>query len=261
MTGAGFAGKAALVTGAGSGIGEAVARALAGAGAAVAVVDSDERAAGRVVAHLEQDGARVVPVITDVRDFGAVADAVRRCVDELGGIDVLVNSAAVVRYADVTELTEDDWDRQIDTNVKGVYNVCHHAIPAMRRRGGGAIVNLSSAQALASQALVVAYAASKAAILSMTRTMAIDHAKDRIRVNCVLPGSVRTAMLHLAAELFSPGDADRAIDTWGEAHPIGRVIEPVEVARVVLFLAGDDASAVTGAAWQVDGGLTARLAV
>jgi NAD(P)-dependent dehydrogenase (short-subunit alcohol dehydrogenase family) len=256
-----FSERVALVTGGAAGIGRATAELLATEGAAVAVADRDEAGARAVAEALGADGGRAIGVALDVRDAASARAAVERCVAELGGLDVLVNNAGVARYGAVDDLAEEEWDLQLDTNLKGVFQLSRFAIPRMRERGGGAIVNLSSAQALASQPLVAAYAASKAGVVALTKTMAIDHGTDRIRVNCVLPGSVRTSMLAEGADLFAPDDPAAEIEAWGREHPIGRVIEPAEVARVIAFLASDDAAAITGAPILVDGGLTSRLAI
>jgi NAD(P)-dependent dehydrogenase (short-subunit alcohol dehydrogenase family) len=256
-----FEGRVALVTGAGAGIGAATARRLAAEGAAVVTADLDRTSAGATAAAIAADGGRAVAIAVDVRRAEAARAAVALAVDEFGGLDVLVNNAGIVVYGELPDLDEADWDAQIDTNLKGPYLLSRHAIPAMRSRGGGAIVNLSSAQALASQPLVAAYSASKAGVVALTKTMAIDHGPDGIRVNCVLPGSVRTPMLRQGADLFAADDPHGAMDAWGKLHPIGRLIEPGEVAAVICFLASDDASAVTGSAYLADGGLAARLAI
>jgi NAD(P)-dependent dehydrogenase (short-subunit alcohol dehydrogenase family) len=250
-------GKVAIVTGAASGIGAATVRELAAQGALVGVLDRDVAAAQDVADAIAGDAAAAYGC--DVRDSDACRAAVTGVAERFGGVDVVVCSAGVVRYGRVDELSEDDWDLQIDTNLRGVFLIARHAIPLMRERGGGAIVNVASTQAFASQELVPAYTASKGAVVALTRTMALDHARDGIRVNAVGPGSVDTAMLHYAADHFSPGDPDAAIEGWGASHPIGRVIRPEEVARVIAFLASDAASAVTGATYLVDGGATAKL--
>src|SRR5690606_12766511 len=203
-------GRVVVVTGAGAGIGAAVARMAAAEGAAVAVLDVDGGAA-QVVAD-ESASAHAVDVRSAAQVESVIADVER----DHGRIDALANIAGVVRYGTVTELSEDDWDLQIDTNLKGVYLMCRSVIPAMRRAGGGAIVNTASAQAFASQPLVAAYSASKAGVVSMTRTLALDHAPDAIRVNCVCPGSVETPMLRYGAEHLA-GDvpAEQTMHSWG----------------------------------------------
>jgi NAD(P)-dependent dehydrogenase (short-subunit alcohol dehydrogenase family) len=254
-----FVGKVGIVTGAGMGIGAAVARALAGEGGAVTLVDLDAGAAMRVAAEIEDAGGAALPVIGNVRDAADAEQFVRSTVDRFGGVDLLVNNAGVVIYGEAPDFAEQDWDTVVDTNLKGQFLMAKYAIPEMRRRGGGAVVNLASVQAIISQREVAAYAASKGGVVSMTKTLALDHAKDNIRVNSVLPGSVRTPMLHHAAEL-APGDPEETIAQWGRIHPRGTVIEPEEIAAVVLFLLSDDASAVTGAAYTADAGLSAQAA-
>ena len=255
-----LAGKSALVTGAGSGIGAATARELAAQGARVSVLDVDLGAAQAVVDEIAVSGGEAAAFACDVRRGDACERTVAAVAERFGGLDVAVNSAGVIRYGRVDELSEEDWDFQIDTNLRGTFLIARHAIPLMRARGGGAIVNVASTQAFASQELVAAYTASKGAVVALTRTMALDHARDAIRVNAVAPGSVDTAMLRYAADVFSPTDPSAAIEGWGASHPIGRVIRPEEVARVIAFLASDAASAVTGATYLVDGGATAKLA-
>ena len=240
------------------GIGAAVARALAAEGAAVSLVDLDRGAAEAVSDEITKSGARAIPIVANIGRSSQAEQAISRTVEEFGGLDLLVNNAGVVIYGEAPEFAEEDWDTVLDTNLKGQFLMSKFAIPEMRRRGGR-IVNLSSVQALISQREVAAYAASKGGVVSLTKTLALDHAKDMIRVNCVLPGSVRTPMLWHAVEL-APGDPDETIEQWGKIHPRGTVIEPEEIAAVVLFLLSDDASAVTGAACVADAGLSAQAA-
>jgi meso-butanediol dehydrogenase / (S,S)-butanediol dehydrogenase / diacetyl reductase len=253
-----FGGKAAIVTGGGMGIGAAVARALGGEGAGVTVVDRDPDAADQVVAGIESAGGHALAAIGDVSLAGDTERFVSSTVERFGGLDLLVNNAGVVIYGEVPDFSEQDWDTVLDVNLKSQFLMAKYAIPEMRRRGGGAIVNLASVQALVSQRQVAAYSASKGGVVSLTQTLALDHAKDGIRVNCVLPGSVRTPMLARAAEL-EPGEPEETIARWGRIHPRGTVIEPEEIASVVLFLLSDEASAVTGAKCTADAGLHVQL--
>lgn len=253
-----FEGKVGIVTGAAMGIGAAVANALASEGCAVTLVDRDKAAVEAVTAKVAAAGGRATPCVGDVSVAADVGRFVASTVEHFGGLDLLVNNAGVMAYGEVPDFSEEDWDKVLGTNLKAQFLMAKYAIPEMRKRGGGAIVNFSSVQALASQRRVAAYAASKGGVLSFTRSLALDHAPDKIRVNAVLPGSVRTPMLVRAAEAEG-GDPEETIASWGRAHPRGTVIESTEVAALVLWLLSDEASAVTGAGYLADGGLSAQL--
>ena len=190
-----FEGKAVVVTGAGSGIGRQAALAFAREGGSVAIGDVNEGAAEESARRIADVGGRAVAVRCDVREPEQVRALVERAVDAFGGVDVLYNSAGVVRYGTVEELSVEDWDFQVDTNLKGTFLACKYAIPEMRRRGGGTIVNTASVQAFASQETVAAYAASKGGVVGMTLPAARDLARARIRVCTIAPGLFDTPLL------------------------------------------------------------------
>jgi NAD(P)-dependent dehydrogenase (short-subunit alcohol dehydrogenase family) len=214
------------------------------------------------LAEMHKEGLEVRGTRADVTSSADMERLVGFAAETYGGVDVLVNSAGVQRYGTVVETEEEVWDEVLDVNLKGIYLASRYAIPEMRKRGGGAIVNLSSVQAFASQKGVAAYTASKGGINALTRAMALDHAEENIRVNAVCPASVETPMLRWSANLFK-GDksVDETLEDWGKMHPLGRVAKPEEVAEVIAFLASPRASFVTGGDYKVDGGMLAALGV
>lgn len=252
-----FEGKVALVTGGAKGIGRATVEAFSAEGAAVVIADIDIAEGEALASSLP----RATFVATDVTKMADAARAVQTAVETYGGLDILFSNAGIVMYNLIENVTEEHYEREMGVNFKGHVWMCKYAIPAMRKRGGGAIVCTSSVQALSTQTTVAIYAASKAATLAMTKAIAQDHAHENIRVNAILPGSVDTPMLRNAARDLNPDDVEGTIASWGRMHPIGRVITAQEVAKLVLFLCSDDASALTGASYLVDGGLMAKLPV
>ncbi|NDQ55717.1 MAG: SDR family oxidoreductase [Acidipila sp.] len=250
-----LANKVALITGGTSGIGEATALLFAREGAAVAVAGRSEERGRNVVAGIEKSGGKATFILVDVRR----ADDCRRAVDStvraFGRLDVLLNNAGVYYPHDTLECSEEEWDLQLDINLKGAFLMSKFALPGMIAQGGGVIVNNSSGWGLVGGDKAVAYCASKGGMVLMTKAMAIDHGRQGIRVNCICPGDVETPML--------PGDAKmRGLD-WSTYlagcanRPLGRIGTSEEIAKVALFLASDDASFITGATLAVDGGGTA----
>ena len=202
-------------------------------------------------------GTRARFVRADVSRAVDAGRAVAEVVASFGGVDVLHNNAGIQHYGDVLETTEEEWDRVLAVNLKSIFLMSKYTIPEMLRRGGGAIVNTASVQSYYNQKRVAPYATSKAAILGLTRSMAIDFARRNIRVTAVCPGSIETPMLRYAAETLVGGDLDEVINRWGEKILMGRVGRPEEIAEVVLFLASPRASYVNGSAHLVDGGMLA----
>lgn len=241
--------RVAIVTGAAQGIGRGIAETLAQAGAAVAVVDRNAELAGQVAGAIGAAGGRAIALQVDIADEAAVAAAWGRVVSELGGIDILVNAAGVISPnvpADQAEMS--DFDRVISVNLKGVLVTSKHAHAAMKQRGGGAIINISSQAALLSLPNQAIYTASKGGVTSLTRSLAIDWAAEGIRVNAIAPTFIRTPMAE-------PMLADPAVLRAAQKRiPLGRVGEPRDIALVALFLASDMSSLMTGQTLAVDGG-------
>ena len=253
-------GKAVIVTGGSMGVGLGVARRLVSLGAAVSIVSNDRVSTAEAVTSFRDHGGDVTGHVADVSVASQVEEAVAAAAARSQGIDALVNSAGIQTYGTVETMTESLWDRTLAVNLKGMYLAAKYAIPHIRARGGGAVVNVASVQGTAAQANVVAYSASKGGILALTRAMAVDHAVDGIRVNSVSPGSIDTPMLRASAsQIGDPRGPDAVIAGWGQGHPLGRVGLPSDVAGLVAFLLGDDAAFITGTDIRVDGGLLAAI--
>jgi NAD(P)-dependent dehydrogenase (short-subunit alcohol dehydrogenase family) len=248
-----LAGKVALITGGASGIGRATALLFAREGADVSIVDLDE-AGGRAVAQAAAVvvGGRAIFVRGDVSLAADCRRAVQQTVDELGGLDVLFNNAGIIRRATVLETTEAEWDRVMAVNVKSIFLLTRHAIPVMARAGGGAIVNVASGWGLVGGRRAISYCASKGAVVNMTRALALDHAGQNVRVNCICPGDTDTPMLRDEARQL--GEPDERFLAEAAQRPLQRIGRPEDVAQAALYLASDAASFVTGAILVVDGG-------
>ncbi len=257
-----FDGKVAVVTGGSLGMGKATARRLAQGGAQVVICGRRTGAVEEAIAEFRGEGLEVVGSAANVGRAEDVRRLIARAATTYGGVDVLVNCAGIQRYGTVVDTDEATWDEVFDTNVKGIYLAAKYAIPEMRKRGGGAIVNVSSVQAFASQSSVAAYTATKGAINALTRAMALDHAKEHIRVVAVCPASIDTPMLREAADIWRGEQSnDAMIGAWGKMHPVGRVGTPAEVAELIAFLAGPKAGFITGSEHKIDGGMLAALGV
>ena len=250
-------GKVALVTGGATGIGLGSARALAAEGATVVLFGPDRGALDAATVELGGIG-----IVGDVASSASVANLFAEIASRFSRLDIVVNSAAIQPYGTVETMDETGWDRVLAVNLRGIYLTGHHAVPMLRAAGGGAIVNIASVQGIACQTNLAAYVASKGAVLALTRAMALDHAKDGIRVNAVCPGSVDTPMLRFAASENLDGKTeDEVVASWGAAHPIGRVGTTADVGNMVAFLAGPRAAFCTGGEYKVDGGLLAKIGV
>ena len=247
-----FAGQVAIVTGGGNGIGRACAEAFAAEGAAVAVADIDSGAGTAVAQAIVAAGGRAAFVETDVGDAGQAKRLVERTLAAFGRLDVLINNAGIIKTADFLEISEADFDAVLRVNLKGVFLVGQAAARVMVAKGKGAIVNMSSTNAVVAIANQVPYAASKGAVGQLTKVMALALADKGVRVNAIGPGSILTDLLKV---VMSDDAARRRILS---RTPMGRCGEPAEIARVALFLASDEASYITGQTIYPDGG---RLAL
>jgi NAD(P)-dependent dehydrogenase (short-subunit alcohol dehydrogenase family) len=249
-----LADKVALITGAGSGIGREAALLFAKEGAAVVAVDVDEAAAKETSALVKTAGGAATAFRADVRSSDDCAAMVACAEETHGGLHVLWNNAGIMLAADDDAVRTDEavWEQTMDVNAKGVFLGCKHGVPALRRAGGGSIINTASFVALMGAATPqLAYTASKGAVLSLTRELAVIHARESIRVNAICPGPLRTELLMKVL------DTDEKKQRRLVHIPMGRFGEAAEIAKAALFLASDDASFMTGAALVVDGGITA----
>jgi NAD(P)-dependent dehydrogenase (short-subunit alcohol dehydrogenase family) len=248
-----FAGRGILVTGAGSGIGRAAAQLFANEGGRVAVVDQDENEALATVTSIRPAGGEALAIGADVSREADCRGMVERALAAYGRLHVAFNNAGIgasgFAVADEEEVT---WSRLIDVNLKGIFLAMKYEIPAMVSAGGGAIVNTASVAGLVGERGIGAYSASKHGVVGLTRTAALDYIGQGVRINAVCPGATRTRIL---ANWFQDPKVESFILS---RHPIGRIAEPEEIARAVLFLASDDASFIVGQALAVDGGLTAQ---
>jgi NAD(P)-dependent dehydrogenase (short-subunit alcohol dehydrogenase family) len=248
-----FKGKVAVVTGGGSGIGRACAREFVEDNAVVAVVDRDAKAGQDTAAELKSKGGKAEFFQVDIASRSEVEKLVPKIVSAFGGIDILVNNAGIQRYGTVTTTSEEEWDEVMNVNLKGAFLMSKYVIPKMIERGGGSIVITGSVQSVGAVGNSVHYVVSKHGLLGLTRCIALDYGKQNIRASCVLPGAIDTPMLHWSANLNS--NPEKVLEACDRIHLRGKMGKPEEVAHVIVFLASDLASFMTGSAVMVEGGL------
>ena len=240
-------GKIAFVTGLGSGLGQAIGVLFAKEGAAVAGTSTTEAKGRSTVAMIEATGGTALFRPGDVSNSEQMKSLIDETVKRFGGLDIVVNSAGVRTNGSITEITEAEWDRTIEVNLKGAFVVSRLAIPQMIKRGGGVILNIGARSGIAGQAGRAAYCASKGGLITLTEAMAMDYAAQKIRVNCICPGPTRTPMVDTSTP--------ERLAHYRRRVPLGRIGEPEDIAWAALYLASDEGSMVTAAILPVDGGM------
>jgi NAD(P)-dependent dehydrogenase (short-subunit alcohol dehydrogenase family) len=245
-------GKCAIITGGASGIGRATVELFIDQGAAVVIADIDVAGGEKLTEEIRMEGGKAVFVQCDVTEARQCQNTVQTAVNHFGKIDILFNNAGVIRRSNVLDTSEEEWDLVMAVNTKSVFLMSKYAIPVMAGEGGGVIINSGSGWGMKGGGKAISYCASKAAVVNMTRAMAIDHGGQNIRVNCVCPGDTDTPMLRGEAQQLAQDEEDFMLEAAD--RPLGRFGEPEEVAQAVLFLASEASSYVTGAALVVDGG-------
>lgn len=245
-------GRCAIITGGASGIGSATSKLFIEQGAVLVIADIDSHASQLLVAELNASGGQAIFVHCDVTVAQDCKNAVHTAVNKFGRLDILFNNAGIIRRNNVLETSEEEWDAIMGINTKSVFLMSKYAIPVMADAGGGVIINSGSGWGMKGGSRAASYCASKAAVVNLTRAMAIDHGPQNIRINCVCPGDTDTPMLQAEAAQLSQDIHDFMAEAAD--RPLGRYGDPMEIAQAVFFLASDASSYVTGAALVVDGG-------
>ncbi len=249
-----LAGKTAIVTGAGSGIGQAIAFALAKQGAFVDVLEIDDDAAGETLGQIRSAGGQAEATACDVSDHGQVQEVFEQLGHDRSGLDCLINNAGIAHVGNITNTSEVDFDRVMSVNLKGVFNCLKGGVKLMLESGGGSIVNIASTVATMAINDRLAYSTSKGGVLAMTYSVAKDHLHDNIRCNAILPGRIHTPFVDGFIAKNYPDNQEEMFRKLSEYQPIGRMGTPEEVAAMAVFLCSDEASFITGAPFPVDGG-------
>ena len=246
--------KTAIVTGGGSGIGRAISETFAAAGANVAIFDLDEAAAGDTIAAIAEAGGNAIFCSCDVSDSSSIQTAVDKTVQAFSKVDILVNNAGIANIGTATTTSEEDFDRVMKVNVKGVYQCLNTILPKMVEAGGGVVLNMSSIAAISALKDRFAYSASKGAVHTMTLSVAADYLDDNIRCNAICPARVHTPFVDGYLAKNYPDNKEEMFEKLSKVQPIGRMCKPEEVAKLALYLCSDDSSYITGQAFNIDGG-------
>lgn len=251
-----FKQRVAAVTGSGSGIGRAAAGLFSEEGAIVFVIDLSSEKGTETADMIAQKGGTAAFIEADVSNEAEVESAVKKIADKYGRVDILCNNAGVELYKPLVQMSEKEWDRVLDVNLKGMFFMSKYIVPIMIKGKGGAIVNTSSISGILGWPNYSAYCASKGGVVQLTKEMAVEYGEYGIRVNCICPGTTMTPMIdRLLGQEKNREEIENSIK---EMHPLGRFARPEEIGRAIVFLASEEASFITGAVLPVDGGYTAK---
>lgn len=249
-----LSGKIAIVTGGGSGIGRAISASFAASGASIVIFDLDESAADETVSVVKARGGEAIFSKCDVSNADSVAEALRFCQSSFGQPNILVNNAGIANIGTATTTSEEDFDRVMEVNVKGVYICLHQILPVMIENGGGVVLNMSSIAAVTGLKDRFAYSASKGAVQTLTLAVAADYLDENIRCNAICPARVHTPFVDGYLEKNYPNNKQEMFEKLSAVQPIGRMAKPDEIGKLALYLCSDDASYVTGQTYNIDGG-------